>query len=162
MPFPYSFPFFFGGPPPTTDANGCWIGLPSTFERQLLSQQDAYPLEQLRLRALYAATSTHDFIQSARALIQMAFETEAGTVLVKMVELSPDVLQTKVCPRRHYIDVDSDLRAFKFLFEPALDEIGKKIPDPYVNFLRRFLSSDYPRYRVSATAAMLCLAAAKL
>ncbi len=160
MPFPYEFPFFFGGPPPSTDANGCWIGFPSAFERQLLTPLASYALEQLRLRVLFTLTDTHDYVQSARALLQMAFETEAGTVLVKMIDLSPDVLQTKVCPRRHYIDVDSDLRAFSFLFEPALSDISTKIPDPYVNFLRRFLSSDYPRYRVSATATLLCLAAA--
>ena len=160
FPFPYAFPFFFGGPITTVDADGCWIGLPSAFERQLLATLKSYPIEQLRLRTLYTVTTTHDYIQSARALLQMAFDTEAGAVLVKMINLSPDVLKTKVCPRRRYLDVDADLHSFKFLIEPALTALGEKVPSPYIDFLRRFLSSDYPRYRVSAVAALLCLAAA--
>lgn len=161
MPFSYSFPFFFGGPPPTTDANGCWIGLPSPFELQLLTPLPTYALEQLRQRFLYALTTTHDPVKSARVLFQMAFETEIRTVLVKMISLPASVPESKVCERRHFIDVDADMQSYRFLVGPALDELGAvpAMPEPYMDLLRRYASADYARYRMCSVAAALSLAA---
>ncbi len=159
MSFPLEFPFFFGSAPTATDANGCWIGLPSPFEMKLLAPCPTYALEQLRQRFLFAVTTTHDLVQSARAVLQMAFETEVGTILVKQVTLASDVMSSVVCVRRHYIDVDQDMRLQRYLVNPAFDDLAKLpgMPQPYVDFLARYVMSDYPRYRMSAIAGALCV-----
>lgn len=158
-----SFPFFLGGLLPSEDANGCWIGAPSVFEQNMLKTLSVAALEQLRLRLLFAVTTSHDPVQGARAMLQMAFETEAGVVLVKLMTPPPDLEAHKVCPRRRYLDVDSDMRSYGFLVDPAISGLAQ-LPtpalDPYVQLLRRQVASNYPRYRVSALAAVVCMAVA--
>lgn len=162
MQFPFQIPFFFGGPPPTEDANGCWIGLPSPFEVLLLQPLPTYAIEQLRQRFLFAVTTTHDQVKSVRVVMQMAFETEVGAILVKQITPPAGLATTKVCERRHYIDVDSDLRLLRYLINPALIDLMNtpNMPAAYVDFIVNYLASDYPRYRMSAIATMLCVAKA--
>lgn len=120
-----------------------------------------YGLEQLRTRFLFSVVDSRSAREGALVAAQMAFETEIGVILTKMIAPSPSVSSTVVASRRRFLDVDMDLRANKFLVEPALDDLrGLGAPDPYVGLLRRHLSSDYPRYRVCATAATLSFAAA--
>ncbi len=120
-----------------------------------------YGLEQLRTRFLFSVVDSRNVREGALVAAQMAFETEIGVILTKMITPSPSVSGTVVASRRRFLDVDMDLRANRFLVEPALDDLrGLGAPDPYVGLLRRHLSSDYPRYRVCATAATLSFAAA--
>lgn len=142
-------------------AAGCWSGTLSPFEQALLRPLPSFPLEQLRRRFLYAATTNHDLVKSARATLQMAFDTEVGAALEKVISFPPDALTSNVCQRRRFLDVDADLRSFSFLLPPALDSAEKAgfLPQPYVNLLKLHLGSPYPRYRVAATAALLCFAA---
>lgn len=157
--FAYPFPFYLGGPIQTEDANGCWIGVPSEFEWRLLQPFPTYALEELRRRFLFVVTTTHELRKSARVVLQMAFETEAGTVLTKLFTPPAGFEQSNVCERRRYLDVDYDIRLQSFLITPALREVMQvpNIPTSYVDFLIKYMSSDYPRYRMSAIAAMLCM-----
>jgi hypothetical protein len=162
MQFPFSFPFFFGGPQPNEDVNGCWIGFPTPFEALLLQPMATYPLEQLRQRFLFTLTYNHDPIKSARVLLQMAFETEINTILIKLIDLPNSVMESNVCERRRFIEIDQDMRLQRYLIGPALDSLSTiaAIPEPYVNFLRKYAIAQYPRYRTCALAAAICMAKA--
>lgn len=121
----------------------------------------SYGIEQLRTRFLFSVVGSRSAADGAVVAAQMAFETEIGVILTKMTAPSPSVPGTAVESRRRFLAVDLDLRANRFLFEPALDDLrGLGAPEPYVALIRRHLSGDYPRYRVCATAALLSLAAA--
>jgi hypothetical protein len=160
MQFPLTIPFFFGGPLPTADANGCWIGLPTAFELKLLEPMATYPLELLRQRFMHVLTTTHDPVKSARVLFQMAFETELNTILIKQLLLPVSVPESKVCERRRFLDIDQDMKLQRYLVGPALDsmETIQAIPLPYVDFLRRYMNSAYPKYRMCTLAVAICLA----
>lgn len=119
-----------------------------------------YALEQLRQRFLYSACTSRLMTDGAKVAVQMAFETQAGVVIVKLAAPPPSVLEMPVTTRRRYLDVDADMQNYKFLYEPALADLVSLAPSEYVDFVRRLLGADYARYRMSATAAMLCLAAA--
>ncbi len=120
-----------------------------------------YGIEQLRTRFLFSVVNSRSITEGAVVAAQMAFETEIGVILVKMITPSPSIPGTIVASRRRFLDIDQDLRANRFLFEPALNDLlGLGAPAPYVELLRRHLAGDYPRYRGCATAAILSLAAA--
>lgn len=120
-----------------------------------------YGIEQLRARFLFSVVDNRSSVDGALVAAQMAFETEIGVILTKMIAPSPSVPSTVVASRRRFLDVDKDLRANRFLIEPSLDDLeGLGAPTPYVDLIRRHLAGDYPRYRVCATAALLSLAAA--
>lgn len=157
--FIYPFPFYLGGPIPTVDENGCWIGLSSDFESKLMQPFPSYALEQLRARFLHVLTTTHDVKKSARVCFQMAYETEIGTILYKLLTAPADLFKYKVCERRRYIEIDRDMQLQRFLIGPALDEISAipNMPSPYMDYLTRYLVSDYPRYRMGALATALCV-----
>lgn len=130
------------------------------LEARLQLPFSQYALEQLRTRFLFFLTSDHDVPTSAKVAVQMAFSTEIKATLVKLATPLPSVLATVYSTRRRFLDVDVDMRKFSFLVEPALTDLNNlKVPDPYVNLLRRHLGSDYPRYRIAGVAALLCLAA---
>ena len=120
-----------------------------------------YGIEQLRTRFLFSVVDSRNVSDGVLVAAQMALETEIGVILTKVIAPSPSVRGTVITSRRRFLDVDNDLRANRFLIEPALDDLsGLGAPDPYVGLLRRHLAGDYPRYRVCATAAVLSLAAA--
>lgn len=134
-----------------------------TIEATLTSPLEDYALEQLRARFIHSVTTTHDAVVGAKVAVQMAFATEIRATLVKLMAPEPSTLAAVFPARRRFLDVDVDLRSNKFLIEPALDSLSSLlVPEPYVNLLRRYLGSDYPRYRVCAVAATLCLAARQL
>lgn len=155
---PLAFPL--GGSLPTTTA--CWTGEPSAFEEKLLLPLKDYALEQLRARLLTLVVSPVLPVMAARAVLQMGLETELRAVLTKMIEVAPDVETSNVCERRRYLEVDIDMRAHHYLVGPAFNALAKvpDVPRPYADFVRRYGRSAYPRYRVSALAATLCLAVA--
>jgi len=131
-----------------------------TLEARLQLPFTQYALEQLRARALYFLTTDHDVSIGSKVAVQMAFSTEIKATLVKLATPTPSVIAAVYPTRRRFLDVDIDMRKFSFLVEPALTDLnGLKVPDPYVNLLRRHLGSDYPRYRIAGVAALLCLAA---
>jgi hypothetical protein len=142
----------------------CWSGDLSPFELRLLRPLPMYALEQLRTRFLHVVTTTHEPVKSARATLQMAYDTEIGATLTKLITVAPDVFSSRVCERRRFLEIDADMRVFKFLWAPALDVIREDgfVPLQYVELLERHFVSEYPRYRVSAIAALLCLAASYL
>lgn len=120
-----------------------------------------YGIEQLRTRFLFSVVDSRSVADGVLVAAQMAVETEIGVVLTKVIMPSPSVPGAVVASRRRFLDVDKDLRANRFLIEPALDDLTRLgAPEPYVGLFRRHLASDYPRYRVCATAAVLSLAAA--
>lgn len=139
----------------------CWSGPSSPFELRLMETLPTYALEQLRQRFLYSLTSPFDQTKSTRVLFQMAFETEIGVVLRKMIPLPASVPESTVCERRHFIDIDQSMQLQKFLIAPAFDELqtAPNLPEPYMDLLRRYASTEYPRYRTCSIAAALCLAA---
>lgn len=139
----------------------CWSGPSTAFETKLLQPLGNYALEQLRQRFLFSLTAPADMTKSARVAFQMAFETEIGAVLAKMIPLPASVMGSNVCERRRFGDVDKDMRLHRFLVGPALDALEETpdMPAPYMDLIRRYATADYPRYRVCALAAALCLAA---
>lgn len=139
------------------------LGGDDSLQARLQAPFSRYALEQLRARFLYTVTDTHAPEDSAAVTIQMAFETEVGTVLTKLVYV-PNLLVplsafNTVASRRRFLDIDQDMRRQKYLVSPAADALAETpgIPVEYVQFFRRYLLSDYPRYRMSAIAGMLCL-----
>jgi len=95
-------------------------------------------------------------------MLQMAFETEVGAILVKLITLPPDVLESNVCERRRFLEIDGDMRLQRYLVGPALDALStiETIPEPYVNFLRQYAIAPYARYRTCALAVAICMAKA--
>lgn len=138
----------------------CWTGASSFFELKMMRALPDYALEQLRQRVFYAVTTDHARIRSARAILQMGFETELNATLNKIVRPAPDVLAARVCERRRYLDIDRDLQQYRFLIGPALEAMIQAVPAPYARLLRRYIGSDYARYRVSGVCALLCFATA--
>jgi hypothetical protein len=140
----------------------CWNGPSNAFELQLLQPFSIYALEQLRARFLYVVTSSPDPTKAARRVFQIAFETEIGVALGKLITILPEEKAALVCEARRYLDIDADMRAFSFLVDAALDalEAAQSLPLSYVNLLRAHFTAPYPRYRVCALAALLCLAVA--
>lgn len=121
-----------------------------------------YALEQLRARLMTLVVTPVSPVKAARAIFQMALETEMRAVLTKLIEVAPDVETSNVCERRRYLEVDIDMRAHHYLIGPAFAALAKApdVPRPYVDLVRRYGRSAYPRYRVSALAVTLCLAVA--
>jgi hypothetical protein len=142
----------------------CWDGTPSAFELRMAAPLPSYALEALRQRFLFVVVSNHSPKKGARVVLQMATETELRVALLKMLDLAVDVVDSNVCERRRYIDVDYDMKLMRFLIGPALDELAATplVPSQYVDLIRRYVASDYPRYRMGAIAAALCLATAVL
>jgi hypothetical protein len=138
----------------------CWSGPSSAFETRLLKPLPNYALEQLRARFMFSLVAPPDQVKAARVLFQMAFETEIRAVLIKMIELPTSVPESTVCERQRFIDVDKSMQLQRFLIGPALDalETTPGMPAPYMDLIRRYATSDYPRYRICALAASLCLA----
>ena len=139
----------------------CWVGVSTLFEEKLQQPLPDYALEQLRVRFMHAVTTTHARIPSARAVFQLAYETEIGTALNKIAPIPPDVQEAVVCERRSYLDVDADMKAFSFLINPALEALLKNrtLPSMYVDLLRTHVTAPYAKYRVCGIAAVLCFAA---
>lgn len=149
----------------TIQANpACWEGSLSPFESKLLQPLPLYAVEQLRTRFLHAVTTSREPTKNARAILQMAFDTEIGTPLAKLITVAPDVRASRVCERRRFLDIDTDMRMFKFLWAPALDALREQgsIPLRYIDLVERHFDAGYPRYRVAAIAALLCMAASYL
>lgn len=142
----------------------CWSGALSAFELRMLKPIPSYPLEALRQRFMFIVVSDHAPNAAARATLQMAVDTELRVALLKTFDLAADVVDSNVCQRRRYIDVDHDMRLMRFLVGPALDALADApgVPLQYVDLIRRYATADYPRYRMSAVAAALCLATAAM
>jgi hypothetical protein len=140
----------------------CWYGPSSPFELQLQKALPFYAIEQLRLRLFYAVTTSHDPVTGARVILQMAYDTEISTILVKQIQTPAQFQDSVICERRHYIDVDNDMQLQSFLIGPAMSDLEAipNMPRPYVEFLTLYLTSPYPRYRVSALANVICVAEA--
>lgn len=143
-------------------ASTCWNGAPSAFEEKLLLPLQDYALEQLRVRLMSLVVTPSQPAKAARAVLQMALETELRAVLTKLIEVAPDVETSNVCERRRYLQVDIDMRMHRYLVGPAFTALSEvpDVPPPYADLVRRYGRSAYPRYRVSALAATLCLATA--
>lgn len=139
----------------------CYSSAVSTFETKLITPLPSYALEQLRQRFLFTITTTATPNKSARALLQMAFETEVGEILVKMMTPPAGFAESNVCERRRFIDIDKAMQLHGYLLGPALAELQNTpgIPPSYMDFLRRYAIAQYPRYRMCTIAVVLCLAA---
>lgn len=139
----------------------CWDGSDPTYiERKLLKPMPLYAMDQLRLRFLHLCTYNHDPVKSARVICQMAFETEIGVAIKKVVFPLPVVFSSLVCERRRFLEIDADMTKLNFLLEPALDalETDGRLPASYLRLFRVHLAGDYARYRMCAIAALLLLA----
>lgn len=139
----------------------CWDGTLTAFETKLLQPLPIYALEQLRQRFLHAVTSTRDLKKSARATAQMAFETEAGVALAKLIELPPDVFSSVVCERQKFLTIDAEMDNYSFLVAPALDAAAEArfMPDSYVRFFATYINQPYASQRICGIAALLCISA---
>ena len=138
----------------------CWAGASSATEIKLLTALPTYGLESLRQRALFSFCSNHAAGLSARVILQMAYETELRTVIDRLMVAPAGLAESNVCERRRFIEIDTDLQYHRYLIEPALKELEEcsVLPVEYVNLIRTYLGSGYPRYRVCAVACVLCLA----
>lgn len=137
----------------------CWNGTPTYIEMKILRQLPHYAIEQLRTRFLHAITTNHDLRKGARALAQMAYETEIGAAIFKVVPVPAEIPMSNVCERRRYLDIDVDMKKYFFLLGPALQDLRDEgiLPDSYVRLFETHLASPYARYRVCAMAALLLI-----
>ncbi len=119
-------------------------------------------LEGLRTRFLYVVTSDHVSAESARAVVQMAYETELSAALSKTIVLSPGIADELVATRRRFLSVDTDMIPFTFLIDPAFEAMATLLilPKSYLRFLDTYVRAPNPRYRMCGLAALLCYAAA--
>jgi hypothetical protein len=134
------------------------------LEQALLQPFADYALESLRTRFLYAVTSDHAPVASARAIVQMAYETELRAPLIKTIAPVPGIAAEMVPTRRRHLEIDADMATFNFLYEPALASLDALavLPLSYIRFLRSYVNAPYPNYRMSALSTILCFAAAVL
>lgn len=140
----------------------CWDGsAPTAFESVLQSPFTTPALEQLRALLLQYATTELNATQAARAVLQMAFETEISSVISDYVPITDEVKQSLVCPRRKYLDVDKDLNRTSFLYSASLNALQAAgvLPDEYLRLFGRHIGNNQPKYRVSALCALICYAA---
>jgi hypothetical protein len=145
----------------TVSDSDCWQGTLTPFEQLILQPLPLINADLLRGRLLNAATTSRAAVPSARSVVQMAFDTEIGVVLRRLVVLADEIFSSHVCERRNYVDIDSDIKPYAFMVDAALDELtaDQRIPEPYMRLYRDYVQGSYPRYRVSGMSAMLCLAA---
>jgi hypothetical protein len=138
----------------------CWAGSLTAFEATLNQTLPLRNLDLLRSRLLYASTTSKAPTVAARSVVQMAFDTEIGIVLDRLVVLAEEIFTSRVCERRKYIDIDADIQPFNFLVDAALDELeaDQRIPEPYLRLYRQHVKGPYPRYRVCGLSALMCLA----
>jgi hypothetical protein len=139
--------------------------IPTTpLETALLQPFTDDALEALRSRLFYAVTSDHVDAESARAIVQMAYETEVGASLTRVVAIAPGIAEELVPTRRRFLSIDADMVSFAFLYDPALAALRslEVLPTPYVVFLESYVRATTPRYRMCGLSALLCFAAAHL
>lgn len=150
--------------PPSPAVTACWTGTLSAFEEKLLQALPSYGLDSLRLRLLFAIVDDHALDKGARAMLQMAFETELRTPLARLITLPAGVTESNVCQRRRFLDIDRDMQLHRYLIGPAFSELGANplVPVEYVNMLQAYSVAAYARYRMCALAATVCLATALL
>lgn len=162
--FPTSSPGYTTGPFTLAAADSCWTGASSAFETRLLSPVPIYPLEQLRQRLLYTVVDPHDVRQGARVVLQMAFEIDTAAFLNKLITVPSDVPRSKVCARRSFLAIDTDMRMQRYLIGPAIDALANitDVPTAYIDLLRDYAMAPYARYRTCALAATVCLSARML
>lgn len=143
----------------------CWSGVgPTSFELRMAKAFSIYALEQLRVRLFHASTTTHDTVKSVRAVFQMAYETEIGAAITKLVRIPPEVVASLVCERRRYLEIDADMKKYYFLIDPAFAAVNsiQMVPTEYLTLLKSHVTSAYARYRVCALSAFVCMSTAYL
>lgn len=136
--------------------------LPITpLETALTARFPDNALETLRARFLYVVTSDHDTVESVRATVQMAYETELGVVLSKRIAIAPGIAEELVETRQRFLQIDGNLVPFRYLVDPALAAAKtlRILPASYLRFLTTYVEAPDPRYRVSSLAVLLCYAA---
>ena len=136
--------------------------LPITpLETALLTAFPDYALDSLRTRFLYAVTSDHAPEASARAVVQMAYETELRAPLRRMRDIAPGIADERVPTRLRFLEISDAMASFAFLFAPALTALASLaiLPESYIRFLQSYLDAPSPRYRMCAVAALLCFTA---
>lgn len=147
----------------TIQANtACWDGsTPTEFEDVLLLPFTTPDLERLRTLLLQFAVSELNQVKAARAVLQMAFETEIAAVISDYVPITDAVKQSLVCPRRKFLDIDKDLNQSRRIYSTSLDalKVAGVLPDEYLRLFSRHIDNNQPKYRVSALCALVCYAA---
>lgn len=145
-------------------APSCWYGYPTEFEQRLVEPLPLYALDQLRRRFLFSLTTTHDVTQSARVMLQMAYQTEIGVAIRTLVPTTVDVMTANVCERRSFIDVNNDLDTYAFLVEAGVQNAARAgfLPASYMQMFEAYIAQPYAKYRVCAVAALLCVSTAYL
>lgn len=135
----------------------------SPLELALLQPFTVPALEALRVRFMYNATTDHVPETTARAVVQMAYDTEIRAPLSKTGPIAPGVAAVVLPTRRRFLEIDADMTPYSFLIEPALQalETSGILPPHYVRLVRTFVNAPYPKYRMSGIAAILCFTAAK-
>ena len=139
------------------------MSLPATpLETALATVFPDYALESLRARFLHVVTSDHAPAASARAAVQMAYETELRTPLRRTIDISPGIADELVGTRLRFLEISNAMTSFTFLSAPAMTAITDLaiLPAHYVRFLESYLQAPSPKYRMCALAVALCFAAA--
>ena len=96
----------------TVGDSDCWQGTLTAFEQLLLQPLPLNDVDLLRGRLLNASTKSRADSPSARSVVQMAFDTEIGIVLRRLVVIANEVFSSHICERRNYTDIDSDLKPY--------------------------------------------------
>ena len=162
---PAEFPIPFGG---DVDAT-CWdptdpaklAASPITvIETKIGKPLPTLSLDTLRRYFLQSVVSDRDSLKGARVTVQLGFVTTLQ-VLLSSVLVPPNVVESNVCTRRKYMDIDKDMKARNYLYDNAVtDAIARGvISATYGRTISNDLNGSSPRTRVAAIAVLLILSA---
>ena len=160
---PAAFPVPLGGDP----SGPCWdpysseslLDSPiSLIETELLESLPFPALDTLKNLFLQAMVTDRDPQKSARAVVQLSYETELRVFLAS-VNVPLDVLESGVCLRRRYLEIDTEMHPWEHLYLEALSEALSQgyVTLAYAESIQFRFGGAAPRVRVNAVAVLLVL-----
>jgi hypothetical protein len=145
----------------TTSVNSdCWDSTITSFEELILLPFLSPDLEELRALLLQYTITPYTDNQAARAVMQMAHETELTNIIQEFAPITDEIKNAKLCHRNKYLDIDLSLRSKNYLFDKALTTLvtHKLMPDSYRKLFQIHSKSAYPKYRIATVCAIICYA----
>lgn len=144
----------------TSVSDNCWDSDLTDFEEAILLPFVSKDLEELRALLCKYSTSPYAGNKAARAILQMAHETELSNIIEEYAPITDAIINSNLCNRNRYLDIDKSLRTKNYLYASVMDTLALHgvMPLPYKNLFLRHLNSDYPKYRIAAVSAVICYA----
>lgn len=140
----------------------CWDGTLSTFETSLLNPITfSSPVELFKSKLMQFSIAPFKTKQAARAILQMATETELFSVLAEYIFVSEDIKKSNICERRKYLPIDKDILKYKHEYIVTLQtllDVGY-LSKEYYDLFEVHLNSNNAHHRVSSMCVLMCYSA---